>query len=87
MDTHIKNGPIDAYRSLFIRLKGRTIPQQRRCSSISEKKQTNHQTKHPERSINLLDKNHGKQKMLSVASKKDARCTSNNLIERYNRGR
>ena len=22
MDTHIKNGPIDAYRSLFVRLKG-----------------------------------------------------------------
>lgn len=22
MDTHIKNGPIDAFRSLFVRLKG-----------------------------------------------------------------
>ena len=94
MDTHIKNGPLDAFRMLFVRLKGAQPsrgPQQRRCNSIPEKKQTSHQTKHPECNVNLLDKNQNTSQQARDTEcrgkKKDARCTNNNFVERYNRGR
>ena len=84
MDTHIRNGPIGALKLLFVRLKGaRTILQQRRCSSISEKKQASHQTKHPECSKKFLDKNQIKQEALSIAGKDGAYCSSSKFAELY----